>query len=251
MFLDMKVQTEESTYEALPLIARYVLGVLIFALCLMLVFVITDTEKAAPALAGLVTKQLQYSGVENPVTAVLLNFRSYDTLLEIAVLMVVAVAMLPLRPLATAGQHELLFIDMKNYTETDLIMLSLLKWLVPAAIVLGAYLLWVGAYLPGGAFQASALIAGAGIALYLAGHRHFLWHTASTHIAITIGLGIFLTIAGINAMMTGTVLQYPLEYAGAFILIVEVAATFSISTILLLLFVKLKNMLDDASTEDK
>jgi multisubunit Na+/H+ antiporter MnhB subunit len=37
------------------------------------------------------------SGVDHPVTAVLLNFRSYDTLLEIAVLLLAVVVALALR----------------------------------------------------------------------------------------------------------------------------------------------------------
>src|SRR5690606_25544274 len=45
-----------------------------------------------PVLPALVAERLGASGVSNPVTAVLLNFRSYDTLLEIAVLLVAMVA---------------------------------------------------------------------------------------------------------------------------------------------------------------
>jgi multisubunit Na+/H+ antiporter MnhB subunit len=38
-------------------------------------------------LADLALERVPESGVSNPVTAVLLNFRAYDTLLELAVLM--------------------------------------------------------------------------------------------------------------------------------------------------------------------
>ena len=38
-------------------------------------------------VAPLVERRLDESGVSNPVTAVLLNFRGYDTLLEITVLL--------------------------------------------------------------------------------------------------------------------------------------------------------------------
>ncbi len=38
------------------------------------------------------------SGVEHPVTAVLLNFRGYDTLLEIAVLLLALLVMLAVSP---------------------------------------------------------------------------------------------------------------------------------------------------------
>jgi multisubunit Na+/H+ antiporter MnhB subunit len=55
-------------------------------------YIIFTTDKAIPALNAIVRDAIPYSSVTNPVTAVLLNFRSYDTLLEIVVLVLVAMA---------------------------------------------------------------------------------------------------------------------------------------------------------------
>ena len=56
------------------------------------------TEPSATGLAGAVEQELARSGAENPVTAVLLNFRGYDTLLEIAVLTAALVSVWALGP---------------------------------------------------------------------------------------------------------------------------------------------------------
>lgn len=45
------------------------------------------TGHGGTRLAELALERVPESGVSNPVTAVLLNFRSYDTLLELAVLL--------------------------------------------------------------------------------------------------------------------------------------------------------------------
>jgi hypothetical protein len=47
-------------------------------------------------LSGQVISQLPVSGVSNPVTAVLLNFRAYDTLLELAVVLTAVLTVLTL-----------------------------------------------------------------------------------------------------------------------------------------------------------
>src|SRR5690242_11443125 len=45
-------------------------------------------------LPEMVTAKMKQSGVEHPVTAVLLNFRGYDTLLEVAVLLLALLGVL-------------------------------------------------------------------------------------------------------------------------------------------------------------
>ena len=98
-------------------------------------------------LAGQVAANLVDSGVTNPVTAVLLNFRAYDTLLELAVLLAALLGIFALGP-ARPG-----------FKEGGPVLDGLIRWLVPLLIVTGGYLLWVGAHAPGGAFQAAALLA--------------------------------------------------------------------------------------------
>ena len=98
--------------------------------------------------------------MRNPVTAVLLNFRGYDTLLEMVVLLVAllgvwALGGRSLRPEAAPGP----------------VLDTLVRLLVPVLILVAAYLLWVGAHAPGGAFQAGSVLGAAGVLLLLAGWR--------------------------------------------------------------------------------
>ena len=55
---------------------------------------LADLPTPAVNLPAIVNDTLSSSGVSNPVTAVLLNFRGYDTLLEVAVLMLALIGML-------------------------------------------------------------------------------------------------------------------------------------------------------------
>ena len=105
-----------------------------------------------------ISAQLPNSGVTNPVTAVLLNFRAYDTLLELAVLLAAALGILAMGPARPP------------YRTAGPLLKGLIRWLVPLLILTAGYLLWAGAHAPGGAFQAGALLAAAAVMLRLGGH---------------------------------------------------------------------------------
>jgi multisubunit Na+/H+ antiporter MnhB subunit len=66
---------------------RWLLLPLILALAAGLGYTVLSLPDQAQGLQGAVADQLEKSGVTNPVTAVLLNFRGYDTLLEMVVLL--------------------------------------------------------------------------------------------------------------------------------------------------------------------
>ena len=182
-----------------------------------------------PSSAGLgaeVAASLDGSGVSNSVTAVLLNFRGYDTLLEILVLLLALLGVwslggLPLRPAVPAG----------------LVLDTLTRVLTPVLILVAAYLLWVGARAPGGAFQAGAVLGAAGVLLLLAGWRP---HPGLTQLPLRLvlvaGPGLFLVTALITIVMGRYLLDYPPEQAGILILFLETAATLSIGITLAALF---------------
>ncbi len=172
-------------------------------------------------LAGKVSAHLAESGVSNPVTAVLLNFRAYDTLLELAVLLAAVLGILALNP-ARPG-----------YRAAGPLFAGLIRWLVPLLMVTAGYLLWVGAHAPGGAFQAGATLAAAAVLLRLGGHagaglpgpRGQRWILAG-------GLGVFLTVGLLMTMRGAAFLEYPAAWAGSLILAIEIAATLAIATTL-------------------
>lgn len=183
-------------------------------------------EIADPArLADRVAADLPQSGVSNPVTAVLLNFRAYDTLLELAVLLAAVAGILGLGPAR------------RPYHPAGPLLAGLVNWLVPLLILMGGYLLWVGAHAPGGAFQAGAVLAGAAVMLRLAGHPQAgLPAPSLQRWLLAGGVGMFLLV-GLGVTAAGQAfLQYPPAWAGALILLIEAAAMLAIAATLTLAY---------------
>ncbi|MGD2074993.1 MAG: DUF4040 domain-containing protein [Gammaproteobacteria bacterium] len=181
---------------------------------------------AAARLADAVAAQLVHSGVSNPVTAVLLNFRAYDTLLELAVLLAAALGVLALGRARPA------------YSRPGPVLAALIRWLVPLLVVTAGYLLWVGAHAPGGAFQAGAVLAAAGVLLRLGGYAGAgLPGPLAQRWLLIAGTGAFLAV-GVALTAAGLAfLQYPRDWSGALILLIESAAMLAIATTLTLAYV--------------
>lgn len=237
MFLDPDLSTDKSELSLLRSAMKLFCAVSVLTLLIMMIYYLIPADKASPQLAALVAENIADSGVKNPVTAVLLNFRSYDTLLEVAVLVIVAAAMLP--TISKESSPGLLTVNRELFL--DPAFEGLLRWLVPLAIIVGGYLLWTGAYAPGGAFHAGAMMAAAGVALSLAERYTFNWQSSGAHLLLAIGLAVFVLVGGVSVFFTGTYLEYPQAYAGLLILLIEVAATVSIAAILLLLFTSIQS----------
>jgi multisubunit Na+/H+ antiporter MnhB subunit len=203
------------------------LNLLSLALAVILgVAFLSAIEQADPLrLAPQVFAQLEHSGVSNPVTAVLLNFRAYDTLLELAVLLTALLGILALGPPRSV------------YLPAGAVFAGLTRWLVPLLILVSGYLLWVGAQAPGGAFQAGALLAAAGVLLRLAGHPTAGLPAGFLLRALGIlGVAVFL-LTGLTLMLLGRAfLDYPETWAGTLILLIETAATLGIAVTLVLAF---------------
>ncbi len=169
------------------------------------------------------------SGVTNPVTAVLLNFRGYDTLLEIGVLLVAVIGMGTLPdPYSTRSF---------SIPAPGLILLALVRLVVPLMVLVAGYFLWVGAHAPGGAFQAGAILGAAAILVLLAGLPLSGWfHGWCFRIVLMMGFVLFLGV-GVWAMaIEGHFLEYPPDRAGDLILLIETSASVSIGLILARLF---------------
>jgi multisubunit Na+/H+ antiporter MnhB subunit len=170
---------------------------------------------------------LPRSGVKNPVTAVLLNYRGYDTLLEVAVLLLAIVGVWSLQPAPGDSLDR----------EKRPLLLSLLRFALPVLILCSGYLLWIGAFAPGGAFQGGALLGGAMVLALLGGLlRDVLSRINLLRIGLVLGLTVFIGIAGTGVLITGSLLGYPNGLAGTLILLVESAALVSIGLTLGLLY---------------
>jgi multisubunit Na+/H+ antiporter MnhB subunit len=205
---------------------RWLLLPLLLALTVGLGYAVLSLPDSAQGLRNMVSEKTQVSGVSNPVTAVLLNFRGYDTLLEMVVLL-----------LALLGVWSLDVPALRPETLPNPVLDTLVRLLVPVLILCAAYLLWVGAHAPGGAFQAGALLGASGVLLLLAAWRLEAALAAwPLRLALLAGPGIFLATAVFTVLLKGRVLEYPRAQAGILILVLETASTFSIGVTLAALF---------------
>jgi multisubunit Na+/H+ antiporter MnhB subunit len=160
------------------------------------------------------------------VTAVLLNFRGYDTLLEIAVLLLALMGIL-----AIAEQKEL-----EPALPADPLLQMLARIAAPLMLIVAVYLLWAGAHQPGGAFQAAAILASAAVLLHLVGLLP-RWMQPGKWLRWGL-VGGFLVFLGVAAVLLGegSLLQYPPAFAGMLILLIESGLTVSLGLILAGLF---------------
>lgn len=173
------------------------------------------------------------AGIEHPITAVLLNFRSYDTLLEVAVLLVAVVI-----SLALTRQQENDLYKPAPAGKPDALLMALTRRLLPLLVLTGVYVLWAGSYQPGGAFQAGALIAAAGVLARLVGFNLANQASLLLRVGLALGFTLFLTVA-MSAMFGGRpFLNYPDDQAGTLIFLIEAVLTFSIALTLLSLFIQ-------------
>lgn len=210
-----------------PIALRWMIVLLLIPPCIGLGLVVWQLWVPAPGLTDLVAARLDESGVTYPVTAVLLNFRGYDTLLELAVLLLALIGVWSLSPAPHLGDEE---------PEPALAALS--RLLAPLMILVAAYLVWVGAQAPGGAFQAGSVLGAAGVLLRLSGWRLSPRATGwPLRLALVLGVAVFAFI-GLAVMGVGQpLLGYPAGWAKPAILTIELAATLSIGAILAALFI--------------
>lgn len=191
-----------------------------------LAYAVQSLALPAPGLSISVSQNLQLSGVENPVTAVLLNFRAYDTFLEMGVLML---ALLAVWSLGTIPKYRV--------TTPGAVLDSLSGLLIPLLILVAGYLLWVGASAPGGAFQAGSVLAAAGVLLILTGWQlNEQLRGFPLRFSLVAGLSLFIAVGVVLMLFGRRFLEYPPSVAAALILLIETAATVSIGITLVALF---------------
>lgn len=223
---DLGTETRDRARGAVGSLAAMAGGLV---LVIILGAAIWDLRGPTVGLRDAAAARVGETGVENPVTAVLLAFRSYDTLLEVAVLLVACLAVLCLGPgptRASRGPVESTVLD------------AVTRALHPILILIAAYLLWVGAYEPGGAFQAGSVLGGSAILAWLAAST---WHERLSprrwRVLLCVGLAVYVSVAG-GTLLAGVAL---LEYRGSaskwIILGIESAATLSIAATLFVLLI--------------
>lgn len=193
----------------------------------MLSWALWSLPPEASGLSAQVRVRLPETGVRAEVTAVLLNFRGYDTLLEVAVLLAALLAVWHLGPLRLP----------RGGLVPGPVLDSLVRYLVPVMVLVAGYVLWLGGHAAGGAFQAGALLAGAGVLLLVVRPDALALRDRKRLRALLIaGPALFALVAGGVMLGGGALLEYPRQHAGSLILLIEAASALSIGTTLTLLF---------------
>lgn len=219
----LPLQSENSNQQP-PVYVKTMAFIACLAIAIGLGFVLFHFEQQH-SLIYAVSEQMHLSGVGNPVTAVLLNFRGYDTMLEVMVLLVAALG------IRTLSDIQLCDIPASQ------VLISLSRLLIPMLVMVSGYLLWAGADHPGGAFQAGSILAAAGVLLILSGWKiHSLANSLTVRLLLVFGPLIFITIGLYTLSINGQLLQMHNEQASRLILILETVATVSIALTLIVLF---------------
>ena len=194
---------------------------------LLLAWALMALPEEAVGLSLIVSDRIPESGVNAEVTAILLNFRSYDTLLEIVVLLVALLGAWYL------GRMHLY----PENTQPGPVLEGLVRSLVPVMILVTGYILWLGSHAAGGAFQAGALLAGAGVLMLVVSREKLpLRDGIRLRTLLVAGPVVFTLVAISLVMLDKPMLQYPQQYAGSLILLIEAASTVTIGITLTLLF---------------
>ena len=209
----------------LRVVAAVLSGLVFAGLAGLVLFPVDPAPTLGPAAAA----HLAELDVGNAVTAVLLAYRSVDTLLEKVVLLLALVGVWSLAPDHLWGGAP----GVLRPARTDGTLVLLGRLLPPVGIVVGVYILWVGAIAPGGAFQAGAILAAMWLLVMIAGLRDApeigrRW----LRMLLVAGPAVFLAVGLAGFALPGGFLSYPAGHAKPLIIAIEAVLTLSIAVIL-------------------
>nr|WP_244964755.1 hydrogenase subunit MbhD domain-containing protein [Halomonas kenyensis] len=183
----------------------------------------------SPGLAGEIEAVMPATGVDHAVTAVLLNIRALDTLLEVAVMLAAVVLVWSLGPTLRPLPPATILPGLP----------ALSRLLHPLFLLVPTYLLWRGTHAPGGAFPAGAVLGAGGVLMLLADEVGWMqrqhWQRLLRLLLVS-GLALFVLVGLGGLLMTGTFLSIPLGVARLLIMAVEIAMALSIALMLMALY---------------
>ncbi|WP_431899518.1 Na+/H+ antiporter subunit A [Micromonospora chalcea] len=198
---------------------RVALGVAVGVVTAGMAYVAAGSRVATPISVGFPDEAVSYGGGKNVVNVTLVDIRAWDTMGEIAVLVV-----------AATGVASLIFrgtraLDLRSgipgvgrqqssrprwltsgatSRQQSVILQVVTRLLFHAILLFSIYLLFSGHNAPGGGF-AAGLVAGLGLAVrYLAGGRTELNGAAPVDAGFVLGAGLFVAVGtGVAAMLLG------------------------------------------------
>lgn len=198
-----------------------------------LVLVAATLPREQPGLAPAATAALPRAYLENPVNAVLLVFRGYDTLLETGVLLLALIGLWSLAPQSRWGGRPGWLRDGAAGDPTAPFFVRLLA---PVGLLTAGYLTWIGGSLPGGAFQGGTVAAATLLMLLLTAlARPPATEGFATRLLPALGFLVFLAVGAAVATDGRAFLELP-PAAGKWLLyLIEAALALSIAATLALL----------------
>jgi multisubunit Na+/H+ antiporter MnhB subunit len=174
----------------------------------------------APTLAPLAAANIASTGVGNPITAVLMSYRSMDTMLEAIVLLLALIGVWSLAPDRVWGGRP----GPRYNADPDGILAFIARVLPPIGIIVAIYIFWVGADEPGGKFQGATIVAAMWLLTMMAGladappiSRRWL------RALLVAGPVVFIAVGVAGALTAGAFLGYPEGGAKPMILVIEFA----------------------------
>jgi multisubunit Na+/H+ antiporter MnhB subunit len=218
----------------------------LIGLSVTLIGAVLSIRPDSRGLTGEVTRAMPSSGVLHPLTAVLLNFRGYDTLLEIGVLLVAVIAVWSLdhNPRRRFQWHP--------PAHSNPVLRVGLGILIPVMVLVAGYMVWVGAYRPGGAFQSGAILGAAAVTLISSGMIVAPFaRNRGVRVLLASGFIFFVGVASATVVFKGRLLWYPIEWSGALILMIETLLSLSIGASLAVLFAAVAGLPDADADTDK
>jgi multisubunit Na+/H+ antiporter MnhB subunit len=160
----------------------------------------------APTLAPETAANMSATGVGNPITGVLLAFRAMDTLLEAIVVLFALIGVWSFAPDRAWGGRP----GPLQRADPNGIVAYLARVLPPIGLVVGVYIFWIGADLPGGKFQGASIIA----AMWLLAAMASLADAPPVsrtwlRFALIGGPAVFIAIGAAGVATAGAFLAYP------------------------------------------
>ena len=207
--------------------------VFIAGLCILVTFalawVVLLFPDQGPSLAPQSMQHLPETGLGNPVTAVLIAYRAFDTMLEKLVLVLAVVGVWSLAADRYWGGAP----GEARAERPEPTLAFLAQVLAPLGILVGVHIFWVGADEPGGAFQGGAILAAMWIIVMMARlaeapSTSALW----LRLALIAGPLVFLIAGVAGPIFAGGFFAYPPGFAKLVILFIEAFMVLSIAVTL-------------------
>ena len=196
-----------------------------------LAFVVASLPTPAPTLAPQAAAAAvgPGAGLGNPITAVLISYRAFDTMLEKVVLLLAVLGIWSVGADAAWGGAPAPL----RRARADGAMVLLAQILAPIGALIGVHIFWVGADAPGGAFQGGALLA----AMWMVAMMARLAEpprieSRPLRLALIAGPAVFLVVGLAGIGLAGSFFAFPANFAKPLILFIEAFMVLSVAVAL-------------------